>query len=354
MKYTSKINAIITSPDVNLKDALKHMDKLFCKSLLVLNDQKEFIGVLSVGDIQRALLADKPLETKISEALRPNSTIVQEDLPLKEIKSLILKEKMEFLPVLDSKGKISKVHFWNDFFEQTKLPPKGAFNVPVIIMAGGFGTRLKPLTNVLPKPLIPIGETTMLEEIFSRFGNYGCDEFHISVNYKAALIKYYLSSQHLPYNIDYFEENKPLGTAGSLSLIREKLNKTFIVHNCDILIEQDYSEILDYHKEHDNEITLVSVLKSYSIPYGTIETGINGQLTAMTEKPDMTFQINSGMYILEPHLMDEIPNDDFFHITDLINKIKDRNGKVGVFPVSENSWKDIGNWDEYLANFQNK
>jgi NDP-sugar pyrophosphorylase family protein len=217
-------------------------------------------------------------------------------------------------------------------------------------MAGGFGTRLKPLTNVLPKPLIPVREKTIIEAIFESFSSYGCKEFIIAVNYKAELIEFYLRNQNLPYSLIFIKEVIPLGTAGCLSLLKKIINQTFFVSNCDILIEQDYSEILDYHRENNNEITVVAALKHYPIPYGTIETGDNGQLLELKEKPEITFKINSGLYILEPHVLDELPEKTFFHLTQLIDKIINRKGKVGVFPVSEKSWKDMGEWHEYYKN----
>ena len=218
-----------------------------------------------------------------------------------------------------------------------------------VIMAGGFGTRLKPLTNVLPKPLIPIGEKTIIEDIFERFYNHGCSQFYISVNYKADLIEYYLKKQNLAaYQLNFFSEQNPMGTAGSLSLLKGKIDQTFFVSNCDIIIDQDYSEILDYHRSNNNEITIVAALKHFPIAYGTIETGDNGKLLNLLEKPELTYKINSGMYILEPHLIEQIPTDSFFHITQLIEIVQKRKGKVGVFPVSEKSWTDVGSWSEYL------
>ena len=166
------------------------------------------------------------------------------------------------------------------------------------------------------------------------------------MNYKAEFIEFYLRNQHLPYQLNFFKEGKPMGTAGSISLLKEKIDQTFFVNNCDILIEQDYSEILDFHRQSKNEITIVAALKNYSIPYGVIETGNNGTLLNLQEKPEFTFKINSGMYILEPHLLDEIPVNEVYYITQLINNIKCRQGQIGVFPVSEGSWKDIGSWEE--------
>lgn len=337
----------VISYEANLKEAFKKMDDLDKKLLIVLKDDS-FFGLISAGDIQRAIINDLSLDRLVKEILRTSIKVANTSHNFEDIKNMMLKYRMELCPVIDTHNKIEKVYYWEDLFQDTKPQPKAKFNLPVIIMAGGFGTRLRPLTNVLPKPLIPIGEKTMLEEIFDRFGTYGCNEFHISVNYKASLIKYYIGQQNLPYSVSYFEEDQPMGTAGSLSLLKNKIDKTFFVSNCDILIDQDYSEILEYHLKNKNEITIVAALKHYPIAYGTIETGEDGLLKALTEKPELTFKINSGMYILEPHLIDEIPTDDFFHITHLIEKLNSETRKVGVFPISENSWTDIGTWDEYM------
>jgi dTDP-glucose pyrophosphorylase len=339
--------------NATLVEALKKMDALDKKLLIVLDDNK-FAGLLSVGDIQRAVIKNRSLDTKVREVLRKNIRIASPDDTFDTIKKMMFDFRMELCPVVTTDNEIITVYFWEDIFQDFKPHPKGKFKLPVVIMAGGLGTRLRPLTNVLPKPLIPIGEKTMLEEIFDRFIVYGCNDFYVSVNYKAELIKYYIDSRHLPLNINYFIENVPMGTAGSLSLLKGKLKQTFFVSNCDILIEQDYSEILDYHNEQKNEITIIAALKHFPIAYGTLETGDNGHLTELTEKPELTFKINSGMYILEPHLIDEIPCDKVSNITDLIWSLKQNNRKIGVFPVSQTSWIDIGDWREYLSILEKK
>jgi dTDP-glucose pyrophosphorylase len=323
------------------------MDTTGFRSLLVLDEKNQFAGILSIGDLQRAIIKNLTLDTLVSNVLRKYPRIANENTPLDKIKEEMLSFRMEFIPVIDEANHVKNIYFWEDLFLEQKLPPKKQFNLPVVIMAGGIGARLKPLTNVLPKPLIPIGEKTIIEEIFERFGNHGCKEFFVSVNYKADLIEFYLKNQNLQYQLVFFKEEKPMGTAGSLSLLKGKIFETFFVSNCDILIEQDYSEILDYHRSNKNEITIVSALKHFPIAYGTIETGENGRLLKLIEKPEITFKINSGMYILEPHLLDDIPLNHIFHITQLIENILERKGNVGVFPVSEKSWKDIGSWEEY-------
>lgn len=335
------------SYNATLLEALKKMDTLDKKLLIVLDDDK-FFGLLSAGDIQRAIIQNKPLETQVSYVLRKNIRIAKPDDSFETIKQMMFDFRMELCPVVNNNQEIVKIYFWEDIFQEKKPQPQNQFKLPIVIMAGGYGTRLKPLTNVLPKPLIPIHDKTMLEEIFDRFSSHGCNDFFISLNYKAELIKYYIESQNLPYNIEFFEEEKPMGTAGSLSLLKGKINNTLFVTNCDIIIEQDYSEILKYHYENKNEITLVAALKHFAIPYGTVESGENGNLLSLTEKPELTLKINSGMYILEPSLIDDVPTDTFFHITDLIEKVQKRKGKVGAFPVSEKSWIDVGEWSNIL------
>jgi len=219
-------------------------------------------------------------------------------------------------------------------------------------MAGGRGTRLAPLTNIWPKPLIPVNEKTIIEDIMDKFVEVGCNKFYLSVNYKAEVIKQYFENLNSSYyQISYIQEEKPLGTAGSLYLLKDKIHSAFFVTNCDILIDEDYTAIYDYHKANHNEITMVAAIKSFPIPYGTIETKEGGQLNSIQEKPELSFKINTGMYILEPNLLKEIPENEFLHITTLIEKLHQEGRKVGVFPVSEGSWSDIGNWEEYIKKF---
>jgi dTDP-glucose pyrophosphorylase len=345
MKNKEKIKV---SPYYNILEALKLMDKLSCKLLIVMNGNK-FMSVLSIGDIQRAIINKVPLDTKIEKILRKDISISSNNDSITTIKDRIFDLRSECMPVVDKEDNLVKLYFWEDFFPNSNKDEKKKVDLPVVIMAGGKGERLKPLTNVLPKPLIPIGDKTIIEEIMSRFITIGSKKFYISLFHKSELIKYYFKEKkNNEYKIHFFEEDKPLGTAGSLSLLKKKLIKPFFVTNCDIVIDQDYREIYKYHKENNNEITIVSALNHFKSPYGIIETGKDGKLISITEKPEITYNINSGMYILEPHLINEIPENKFYHITELIKKIKNRNGKVGVFPVSQKSWIDIGDWKKYI------
>ncbi len=343
-----RIKDLSISTKESILSALKQMDTIDRKLLLVF-DGSSFLNILSIGDIQRAIIMNLPLNTHIDQILRKNTIIANENSTYSFIKNTMKEFRIECMPVINENKELTNLYFWDEVFGTDIKRIKPNLNLPVIIMAGGKSSRLKPISNVIPKPLMPIGEKTIIEEIMDRFVEFGCNSFLISINYKAETIRHYFNQlQNDNYHIDYFQEEKPLGTAGSLFLLKNRITSTFFISNCDIIIKEDYSEILKYHKTSRNELTIVSVLKHYSIPYGTINTGPNGVLIDLNEKPELTFKINSGMYVLEPQLLQEIPDNQFFHITDLIDKVKDRGGKIGVFPVSAKSWIDIGNWEGYL------
>lgn len=345
---SSRIVEISIDKSASIISALKQMDKKNHKLLLVL-DQGLFYSLLSIGDIQRAIIANISLDEPVSKILRPEVRVAKDTDDKAQIKAHMRERRNDFMPIVDDQRRVVDVIFWDDLFETKRERKNPELNLPVVIMAGGKGSRLRPLTHVLPKPLIPIGDQTILEDIMDRFTEAGCHDFYLSVNYKADVIMHYLDHLNNPaYNISYFREEKPLGTAGSLHLLKDKINTTFFVSNCDIIIDEDYTEVLNFHRQNENEITVVAAIKNYGIPYGTLETGSSGRLQSIQEKPDITFKINTGMYILEPHLIKEIPENEFFHITYLIDKLIREDRKVGVFPINEGSWTDIGNWEEYM------
>lgn len=348
-----KIKERIIKANHSVLQALQLMDKLMVKLLFVFRDN-DFIGLLSIGDLQRAIIKNRSLETVVTEIMRADITVAYIDESIDEIKKKMLEFRTECMPVLDRNNKLMNVYFWQELFSSVEQRVKVKLDVSVVIMAGGKGTRLKPLTNIIPKPLIPIGEKPIIEVIIEKFCHYGIGDFFISVNYKHELIKFYFDNlESKNYNLHYIQEKDFSGTAGSLSLLKGKIDKTFFVSNCDILIEDDYSEIYNYHVNNKNAITIVASLKHFKIPYGTLESGENGELTAFQEKPELTYMINTGMYLLNPKVLEKIPDDKFYHITDLINDLKKQGEKIGVFPVSEKSWFDMGEWPEYQKVIEN-
>ncbi|MEQ9064807.1 MAG: nucleotidyltransferase family protein [Vicingaceae bacterium] len=348
MKLSKRIAEISIDKDDTLLNAVKRMDEVKTK-LLLITEFGNYFSLLSIGDIQRAIIQNKDLSIPIHKILRDPSkiTVAKSNMTEEAIRDFVFKARAEFMPIVDDYGNLVTVYFWEEHFNTDIPNAQELKDVPVVIMAGGRGSRLKPITNIIPKAMLPLEEKTILEHIKDRFVSFGVDEFYFMLNYKRNMITNYFDDLACDEKIHYIIENKPLGTAGSLSLLRGEIESTFFVSNCDIVVNADYNEIYKYHQEKACEITLVSALKHYSIPYGTLEISEEGILKKIEEKPELTFLVNSGMYILEPHLLDEVPSDTFYHITSLIEKVMARKGQVGVFPISEKSWMDIGEWDEY-------
>ena len=353
MQLKSK-NIFINQEDKIIK-ALSLMDEERV-SLLVVLENNRFVSVLSMGDIQRVIIKLGTTDVLVKESLREDIVVAENEQSLDKIKLLMAKHHTEFMPVLSS-GSLEKIIFWEDVFERPFSSLKPLRGVSVVIMAGGKGTRLKPLTNIIPKPMVPVGSKTIMEYIIAQFESEGCMQYFATVNYKSAMLKFYFSSIEKSYTLNFIDEDTPLGTGGSLAFLKNKITSTFFVSNCDILLEQSMSTIYDYHKAYANDITIVSSIIQNTIPYGTLETSRGGLLKSMQEKPTNVFQINTGVYVMEPSVFEHIEDDKFQHITDIILRIKTEGGRVGVFPVSEKSWFDIGQWDEYqksLKEFRNR
>lgn len=347
MKLYEKIANRVISYSAPVLDALKLMGSEKTRILFVFKDS-HFKGLLTIGNIQRAIIKNNSLSSPISLILEKDKIYAKPSDPLDDIKAIMYKISMECMPVVDENGELVDVYLWKDLYGDQEMPEREKIDIPVVIMAGGKGTRLKPITNVIPKPLIPVGDKTILEVIMDQFEGIGCHKFYMSVNYKADMMQLYLSQLDHKYDIEFFMEDKPLGTIGSVALLKGKINTPFFVSNCDSINEQDYRDVYDYHIKNKNDMTIVTLVKSFKIPYGVIETGENGLMESLREKPELNYLVNSGVYILNPELIDEIPEGEFFHITHLMETVKARGGRVGCFPISENSWHDMGEWPEYL------
>lgn len=347
MSILSKIHNRAIQSTLTILQALKKMDEVKVKMLFVFEGER-FLSILTIGDIQRAIINGVDLGNVVTLILQTKKKFVSPDESLDEIRRKMLMLRAECMPVVDENGNLVDVYLWGEMFNQSEQEHRPKINLPVVIMAGGKGTRLKPITNVIPKPLVPIGDKTILEVIMDQFEEIGCHKFYMSVNYKADMMQYYLSKLEHKYDIDFFMEDKPLGTIGSVSLLKGKITTPFFVSNCDSINEQDYRDVYDYHVSNNNDMTVVTMVKSFKIPYGVIKTGKDGLLVSLTEKPEQTYMVNTGVYILNPNLIDDIPKDTFFHVTQLMENVKERGGRVGCFPVSENAWHDMGEWPEYL------
>lgn len=339
-----RLKKVLTKPGCTIKHALKQMDAMGEKTLIVVDDKDRILGTTTDGDIRRWILRGKNLNGSIVSVMNRHPILLREDFSREDAKKIMIQKQIECLPVVDEAKKVIACLWWVDLFEN-KMKIFKSLNLPVVIMAGGEGVRLHPYTKILPKPLMPIGDKPIIEIIIDRFVNYGCKYFYLSLNYKSSIIKAYFSDFEHKYSINYILENKPLGTAGSLHLLKNKIKKTFFVSNCDILIEADYVDILKFHRQKKNAITLVSSMKNFTIPYGICEIQNGGILKNIREKPEYDFLVNTGMYILDAKVLEDIPNGRFYNITDLINDYLEKGKKVGVYPVSEKSWLDIGQFE---------
>lgn len=340
-----KISQILIGPDDTIKHAFKKMDDAGSKIVFVVGKENSLIGALSDGDIRRWILKGGHISAKAEAVMARHPKYLKEGHSQEMAKELVVDKRFECVPVVDAQKRITGAVWWHDFFKD-KAHKTAKLNLPVVIMAGGKGARLAPITNILPKPLMPIGDKPITQHIMERFANYGCRKVYMSINFKAKLIKAYFSDVSMDYDLDFIEEPKPLGTAGSLYLLKREIKKTFFLTNCDVLIDADYSDILKFHRERGNKISIVGSMKHFTIPYGTCEIKNGGDLLAVREKPEYDFLVNTGMYIIEPEVLKLIPNKVFMHMTELIAKCLENGVKMGVYPISEKSWVDMGQWEQ--------
>jgi NDP-sugar pyrophosphorylase family protein len=343
---------IFVNENTSIKEALKKLDKSAEKILLVVDEEKRLLGTLTDGDIRRYIIKTGKLSGIVKNIYNKNPIVVQENsLSEKKIKEIFLEKKIEVLPVVDENNKVVDYLTWNQVFSEKEKPRiyKGKeINVPVVIMAGGKGTRLSPFTKVLPKPLIPVGEKTIIEHIIDRFYRFGVRKFYITLNYKGEMIEAYFKGLEKDYEVEFIREERFLGTAGSLKLLEDKLEKDeFFVSNCDILVDADYSEILDFHRSSGSIFTSVTAIRHYRIPYGVVLTSNGGIIDKIVEKPEYTFQINTGVYLLNKNVLELIPQGFPFDMPELINTLLERGEKVSAYPVSEGAYIDTGEWKEY-------
>jgi dTDP-glucose pyrophosphorylase len=331
---------------VPIIDAMKKIDLNSAGLLYVVEDGDFLKGCITDGDIRRWIIKTGSIDGVVSDAMNTQPRYVRGD-DAASANRLMEREKIYSVAVLNDSDRIIDILFYGPALHSDIEKRVDALSgIPVIVMAGGKGSRLYPFTKILPKPLIPIGDIPILERIFMNYYRFGVRYFYLTVNYRKEMIKSYFSDLNTPYEIEYIEESEPLGTAGSISLVNKKFDKPVIVTNCDILINCNYDEIDNYHQNSQNKMTIVSSLKNFKLPYGVLKSGENGLINSMEEKPELSYFINTGMYVVEPDCLDLIPPNTVFHMTQLAEKLLENGEKVGMFPISEGSFLDMGQFDE--------
>lgn len=334
------IDIFLIDENKTILEAMKQLDLVAKKVLFVLKEG-HFVASLTDGDIRRWILKKGNLDEKIYRIsnYEPKYLTIADR---HKSKDYMRNNSIEALPILGKNNEIVSVVFW----DATEVNIKGTLKVPVVIMAGGLGTRLYPYTKILPKPLIPVGEIPIVEHIINRFHRQGSCEFYLIVNHKKNMIKAYLNDIKKTYDLHYVDEDIPLGTGGGLSLLKGKIKEPFILSNCDILIDSDYEKIYQHHLVEKNFITMVCSLKNIKIPYGVVEISKDGGIEELREKPEISFFTNTGMYIVDQQVIEELVINEKIDFPDIIDNYRKLGKKVGVYPISENSWLDMGQLDE--------
>jgi len=334
------IDHLLITADISVMEAMKRLDDANVKILLV-QEKSRLTGVVTDGDIRRWILKNGSLHESVNQIMNHEPVYVfahERSKARSKLQELLI----EAIPVVNDDLQVIDVVSWSDSFS-SRLNHFGVLTSPVFIMAGGKGTRLGGYTRVLPKPLIPIDGIPVVERIIDRFVEYGCSRFFMSVNYRKNLIRAYFSDiEDKKYQIEFVQEETALGTAGSLTLVKAQISETFFLSNCDVLVDGNYSGMLKAHRESGCLLTMVTSLKHFSIPYGVIELNESGALSRMIEKPVHDYLVNTGLYIVEPDAVSLIPEGRACDMDELINRILATGKSVNIYPVSENSWLDMG------------
>lgn len=326
--------------EYSVKETITHMENHNLKFVFIMEGRK-FRGLFTNGDMRKFFLKGGELNSSIKEAMNFSPIVYSDREKAAASQSL---NKMIVCPIVHN-GELVDAIF--DGQEDSSCSASNALvNTPLVIMAGGKGTRLYPYTKILPKALIPIGEQPISELIIESFQKYGCKQVYFILNYKANMIKAYYNDLEKKYNIGFIEENEYLGTGGGLSLLKGKIDDTFIVSNCDIFLNADFECALQTHKKSGNIITIICAMKDVEISYGVITTNENGIVQTIKEKPEMSFLTNTGVYIIEPEVIDKLNVNEFIHLPDIAKKYMENGNKVGVFPIPDNAWLDMGQMSE--------
>lgn len=336
-----EIKNLLVNKYISIRKSIDILDK-YGKKIVIVVEDKKLIGVVTDGDIRRWIVKNGDISSSIENIMNktPKYLIEKEK---NKVKDIMNKYKIEAVPIVNEKSEVIDIIFWNDIY-QNQFNYFNTNNIPIVIMAGGKGTRLKPYTNIIPKMLVPIGDIPIIERIINNFTNFNFNDFYVTVNYKKDIIKAYFNKETF-YNISFIEEDIPLGTAGSLVLLKDNIKSTFFVSNCDILVDANYSDILKFHKNCKNKMTIVTALKNYVIPYGVFNLNDDGNIESLDEKPKYEFLVNTGMYVLEKSVIDYIEKDKYSDMTDIIYKLLDNKEKIGIYPVTEGAWLDMGEFE---------
>lgn len=339
MKDLSKF---LISPDTSLKEAIAVLDATGQHICLVVDSEGRLLGTVSDGDIRRAILADISLDQPAHRVMNREPRVAQPGSSRDEISQIMARHSVAQIPVVDGGGRVIRLETLTEWTKETlKERPNW-----VVVMAGGLGTRLRPLTADRPKPLLKIGDKPILESIIENCVSQNFRRFYLSVNYKAEMIREHFGDGSR-WNVDirYLEESEPLGTAGSLSLLPERLAEPLLVINGDLLTDVNLGNLLKYHQENEADATMGVREFDFQVPFGVVHTE-HDRIANVDEKPVHKFFVNAGVYAINPSVMDHLEDGQFMDMTDLLNVNIAHKRKVVAFPIFER-WIDVGQHDDY-------
>jgi dTDP-glucose pyrophosphorylase len=336
------INKIKLKQNATIKQALQIIDAGAIKFAIIIDADDLLLGTITDGDIRRAILDGKGLEHSIEEVYFKRPTTVTVNSTKEEIINICTSKKIYQIPVVDNEGKVMGVKIFDEL-----LKPKTHKN-KVVLMVGGLGTRLRPLTDETPKPMLPVGGKPILQTIVEKFASYGFVDIVMCIGYKSQVIQdFFEDGAKFGVNIEYILEEKRMGTAGALSLLSEeqKPKEPFFVMNGDLLTNVNFESMLEFHLQNEAKATMCVREYDFQVPYGVVNIQ-NGEIKSIEEKPTHQFFVSAGIYMLDASILDMIPNDEFYDMPTLFEEMIKREDKTVSFPIRE-YWLDIGRIDEY-------
>lgn len=337
---SESLSKICVSRDCTIRRVMLALQEYSMRLVLVTDSNGRLEGVISDGDIRRALIKNTSLEDCAHNIMNTNPVVVTEGVSKEVVAQLFREKKINRIPVVDEKGIVAGLLTLEEMLSLDK------YDNPIVIMAGGLGSRLSPLTDNTPKSMLSVGGKPILETIIESCISQGFNNFYLSVNYRSDQIKsYFKDGSHLGVSIKYLEEKERLGTAGSLSLIDENHEKPFVVMNGDLLTKVNLCSLLDYHNQEKSLATMCVKEYEFQVPYGVV-CEKDGQITEIKEKPYQSFLVNAGIYALSPEALTQIPGSRFYDMTSLFQDLAKQNKKTMVFPIHE-YWLDIGKLQDY-------
>lgn len=327
-------------PDSTVRDAVEVIDAAALQIALVVDGEGRLLGTVTDGDVRRAILRGVSLSDSVTGVMNPNPATAREQDDRETLLSLMRQRRLHQIPVLDSKWRVVRLEVLDDLLSPPDRPNT------VVLMAGGMGSRLRPLTDDIPKPMLQIGPRPILETILEAFVEHGFRRFYLSVNYLAGKVeKHFGDGSRWGVTIEYLREEQQLGTAGALSLLPERPVEPLFVMNADLLTRLNFAHLLDFHVEHRATATMCVREYEMQVPYGVIDTHSH-RIVDIREKPTERYLVNGGVYVLQPDVLDLIPKDRPFDMPELFKLLIARGEETAVFPIRE-YWMDIGRMEDF-------